>query len=280
MGATKIPVPVISVVGSVLGPHIYNHRGVDQLFIESGAPGEPPARVEIGNCADRCEAWLKRCNADEAVDALGVLGAALRDFMDAGQASMTPVEPRRERIKAIVTRHGLRYELGGHVRGGAGATPSRTFEELLRRHDFRTVADEFDRSIKHVETDPAAALTAACATLESICIVYIQDEGLSLPAKKVLGELWAVVKTSLGFDPKSVEDDDLKRILGGLASIADGMAAFRTHAGSAHGRGRGAYRPEPRHARLGIHAAHTLAAFIIETWDERSARRARGHAQS
>ena len=106
------------------------------------------------------------------------------------------VAASRERIRAILVRHGLRYEEGGRVIGGTQATPSRTFEELLRRHDFRTVADEFERSTKHVDTDPAAALTAACATLESICTVYIQDEGLALPAKKVLGELWSVVRTS------------------------------------------------------------------------------------
>lgn len=239
-----------------------------------GAPGDSPSRETAGNCSERCEVWLKRCNADEETDAMHVLGWVLREYLDSDYAvNPDHVAASRERIRAILVRHGLRYEEGGRVIGGTQATPSRTFEELLRRHDFRTVTDEFERSTKHVDTDPAAALTAACATLESSCTVYIQDEGLALPAKKVLGELWSVVRTSLGLDPKSVEEDDLKRILGGLASIADGMAAFRTHAGSAHGRGRGAYRPAPRHARLGIHAAHTLAVFIIETWEERRAKR-------
>jgi len=125
------------------------------------------------------------------------------------------------------------------------------------------------RSTQTIDTDPAASLTAACATLEAICLVYIEDEDLPLPAKKSLGELWPIVKASLGFDPKSVPDDDLKKILGGIASVVDGIAAFRTHAGSAHGRERNAYRARPRHARLGVHAAHTLTAFVIETWDER-----------
>ena len=39
--------------------------------------------------------------------------------------------------------------------------------------------------------------------------------------------------------------------------------------GSAHGRGRRAYRLQARHARLAVHASHTLVAFFIETWDER-----------
>jgi hypothetical protein len=61
----------------------------------------------------------------------------------------------------------------------------------------------------------------------------------------------------------------LVKILGGVASVVDGIGALRTHTGSAHGRGRHAYRVEPRHARLAIHAAHTLTTFLIETWARR-----------
>jgi hypothetical protein len=49
----------------------------------------------------------------------------------------------------------------------------------------------------------------------------------------------------------------------------DGLGALRTHVGSAHGRGRQAYRTSPRHARLAVHAAHTLTTFVLETWDAR-----------
>jgi hypothetical protein len=77
------------------------------------------------------------------------------------------------------------------------------------------------------------------------------------------------VQKALGLDPAEVADDDLKRILSGLASIVDGIGAFRTHVGSAHGRGRKAYRPAARHAKLAIHSAHSLVTFILETWDER-----------
>jgi hypothetical protein len=273
VSTAKIPPAVITIVADVLAEHYYSHRLLNTLFVESGAPGEPP---EASNCSDRCRQWLKRCNEDADANALEVLGGALRDFMEQDReygANGSIVAKGRDRINAMFSKYGLRYEQGGHVRGHLSATPSRTFEELLRRHDFRTVDDEFKRAMQTIDADPAAALTAACATLEAICLVYIEDEGLAQPAKKTLGELWPVVKASLGFDPKSVADDDLKKILGGIASVVDGIAAFRTHAGSAHGRERKAYRPRSRHARLGVHAAHTLAAFIIETWDERRAAR-------
>ena len=268
MQFTKIPGPVITVVSDALAGAYYSHRRLEALFAQAGAPGDPPVAQ---NCHDKCVQYLRRCNDDPNVDAFEVLGAAIADLMERGPGLGDAVK-RSEEVAKVLERYGLRYEQGGHVRGLVAASPTRTFEELLKRHDFSTVEAEFRRAMEAVERDPASALTAACATLESICLVYMEDEGLEIPAKKALGDLWPVLKASFNLDPKAVADDDLKRILGGIASIVDGIAAFRTHAGSAHGRGRGAYVPRPRHARLGVHAAHTLAVFVIETWDERKAK--------
>lgn len=113
-----------------------------------------------------------------------------------------------------------------------------------------------------------AATTAACAILESICKVYLEEEGKELPSKQTLGPLWNEVAKHLGLLPKDMADDDLRQILQGLFSIAAGVAALRTHEGSAHGRTK-AYKVSARHARLAVHAAHTMAMFVLETWEER-----------
>jgi len=63
--------------------------------------------------------------------------------------------------------------------------------------------------------------------------------------------------------------DDIKQILSGLFSIANGVGAFRTHEGSAHGHGNKSYKIEARHARLAVHAAHTMTMFVLETWEAR-----------
>ena len=44
---------------------------------------------------------------------------------------------------------------------------------------------------------------------------------------------------------------------------------LRTHASSAHGAGRRRYNIEPRHARLAVHAAHTIGLFVLESWAKR-----------
>ncbi len=90
-----------------------------------------------------------------------------------------------------------------------------------------------------------------------------------MPKKQNLKSLWAVVRGNLNFDPSQIEDRDLIEILSGLAGIISGIGALRTHASSAHGRGRKLYKVEPRHARLAVHSAHTVALFVLESWERK-----------
>lgn len=120
-----------------------------------------------------------------------------------------------------------------------------------------------------MEADPPAAITAACAILESVFKVYIEDNGLEMSNDQSVKPLWKLESKHIGFDPSAVEDDDIKKILSGMNSVVDGIGSFRTHAGTAHGQGRQTYRAQGRHARLAIHASHTLVGFVLETWDER-----------
>ena len=86
-----------------------------------------------------------------------------------------------------------------------------------------------------------------------------------MPKNKDIMSLWAKVKVDLNFDPKKLEDDDLKKIISGLVSIVDGIGSLRTHASSAHGQGKTIYKLESRHSKLAVLASHTLATFIIES---------------
>lgn len=265
MNQGKIPTPIIGVVGDVLGNHYYSHNRLNALFWESGAPGDPPE----GNCVLKCQRWLKRCNSDPKVDAFVVLGKVLEDFMemeDADNHDEIRVK-KRERVEEILAKHGLSYHQGGQIIGAGTGLPSRSLKEILASRDLSAIEVEFKRAIDNVETDPAAGITAACSMIESLCKVYIEDEGLQMPSKQIIKNLWKVVRENIGLDPRLLEDQDISRVLSGFTSVVDGIGAFRTHTGSAHGRGRKSYRLEARHARLAIHAAHTIVAFVIETWE-------------
>ena len=276
MSAPRIPNPVAVVVGQVLGCHYYSHRRLNNLFVEKGAPGDPP----VGNCEDKCIEWLKRTSADATVDALSILGAVLEEVMEVdrppqgqGEAAL---EASRQKVRDVLARFGLSYHTGGRILGTKAGVSTRSLESILRAGDLQALEVEFDRALSTIESDPAAAVTAACSSIESLCRVYIEDEDLVMPADQSIKPLWKAVQSNLGLDPSQVADDDLKRVLSGLTSIVDGLGAFRTHVGSAHGRGRVSYKPSPRHARLVVHSAHTLSVFVLETWDARKQSRGTG----
>jgi hypothetical protein len=152
---------------------------------------------------------------------------------------------------------------------GSLAGPSRTLEEFIRDRDLAAIDSEFSRALTNVESSPREAVSAASNILESICKEYIEAEGLDMPSKQDLQPIWNVVRKDLGFDPSTIEDQDLQKVLSGLISVVDGIVALRTHASSAHGAGKKSYRLEPRHARFAVHSAHTVALFVLESWDKR-----------
>ena len=264
-----LPTPVATVCGQVVGLYYYRHAAIEALFYENGALGEPPE----GSCVTKATEWLKRCAGDRAIDEYEVLGGVLAELMEADpEHEPNPEETRKSqrRVRKTLKKHSLEYRVGGRIQRIGDAPPMRRLRELLAGRDLDSVEAEFERALDNLESDPPAALTAACAILESLFKVYIEDHGLSEPSKKTLKPLWKTVQMDLNLEPKSHADEDLRRILSGLASVVDGIAALRTHAGSAHGRGRLRYRIKPRHARLAVHSAHLLTCFVLETWGEKA----------
>jgi hypothetical protein len=233
----KMPVAVIAVVSDALA-RAYSHAQIDQ-FMESA--GIEIAMQPIGNRQVKTRAWLKHAN-ETMPDPLSTLGRVITELMEVGSPyESDPNESLRDKVSKII-----------HAR------------------DLSGLQTEFDRIYHNVESDPAAAVTASCALLESLFKTYIEEQSLAMPANQTLKPLWKVVRKDLKLDPAMVEDEDLKIILGGLAATVEGIGSIRTHKGSAHGRGKKAYKIEPRHARLAAHAAFTVATFILEVWSKNS----------
>ena len=212
----------------------------------------------------KCQAWLARLH-EEVEDSLQVLGRVVEEFMDVDHPGWGDQQEGRRQIRDVLARSRMHYVQGGHISNLAGADATASVLDHLRERKLDSVEEEVHRSLQHAVTDPAAAVTAACAMVESMCKIYIGDHGLDLPARQDIGSLWKIVSKHVGFDPGSKEDNDVRRVLSGLVSVVTGIGALRTHAGSAHGRGRKRYRLQPRHARLAIHAAHTIVGFLLET---------------
>ncbi|MEL4180980.1 abortive infection family protein [Roseateles sp. PN1] len=245
------------------------HASLDSLFIYAGCDEEPPP----GSKAVKALAWLRAVNKNPELEPLTVLGRLIEGYMDkpAGESDWGYAEliQFRAKVTKALGEAGLHYLPGGQI-SGALAAPTRTLASFIKGRDIRAISDEFERASGKAEKEPREAVSAAANILESICKHYIEDMGLPMPAKQVLGELWGVVRKDLGFDPSQIADDDLRIVLTGMIQVVQGLGAFRTHASSAHGAGPKQYNLEPRHSRLAVHAAHTVALFLLESWDKRA----------
>ena len=137
--------------------------------------------------------------------------------------------------------------------------------------DFDTVVREITRARDFVENDPEDAITAACSLLEAVCRSILIELKLELPKDISLKQLYRAVRGPLKLDPKTVDSpelisSDVRAILAAMASLVDGIAALRTHAGDAHGKAAGTKRIDARIARLAINSSNSVALFLIETW--------------
>ncbi len=195
-----------------------------------------------------------------------LLGKIIEEFMEVDRYGDHQHEGRTH-IREALARYGLSYGQGGLIQNTAAGASTAALLIVLQEKRLDSVQVEFERSLQHVVADPATAITAASSMIESMCKVYLEDRGIPPPAKQDISHLWKDVSRHVGFDPGSKGDEDIRRVLSGLVSVVTGIGALRTHAGSAHGRGRKKYRLEPRHARLAIQASQTIVAFLLETTD-------------
>ena len=265
---TLIPAATIAVCSEIVARR-ETHATLDSLFMYAGAPGDPPEGSKHAKALE----WMRRINKTESVEPLRVLGRLIEAYMEEQPKALmpwesppSPSEPTdQERIAVVLARSELQYVRGGAIAGALGAV-SRTLDDYIKDFDAPALEHEFNRALSNVDQSPREAVSAASNILESVCKVYIAECKLDMPSKQDLKPVWTVVRKDLGFDPGVVEDQDLQVILTGLLAIVDGIGALRTHASSAHGAGKTQYKLEPRHARLAIHAAHTVTLFILESW--------------
>ncbi len=265
MSYIKLPRSVIEIVSSVLSD-FNTHDSLNYMFLASGAPKEIPQAKK----KDKCSAWLMQCNNDHLINPLDILGKILEVFMEVDvEHRLEEQQAARNKINTILNKHNLQYKQSGRIISTTINLSTCCFLNIIKSKDLSTVEHEFNRILNTLEIDPPSALTAACSMVESLFKVYIEDEGLLMPSEQCIGPLWKVVKGNLGLEPTSLIDNDFRKILAGLSSTVDGLGSLRSHASSAHGKGRKCYKIRTRHARLAVHAAHALCVFILETWDDR-----------
>jgi hypothetical protein len=141
--------------------------------------------------------------------------------------------------------------------------------------DSEHVVGAWERAAARKDSDPEGAITASRTLLETVCKHILAEFGHHDLDAHDLPKLYAITANELQIAPSQHTEEAFKRILGSCSSLVEGLATLRNRLGDSHGKAPGAVRPAPRHARLAVNIAGSMAVFLMETFEARmSTRRA------
>ena len=163
--------------------------------------------------------------------------------------------------------------IGRHV--GIGVTPALGAAKVtLGGTDPGYIAQQITRMETAVLNDPTLAIGTAKELVETCCKTILQARNISFGRSADLPELIKATVKVLELAPDNIPDsnkaaDTIKRLLNNLATITQGIAELRNQYGTGHGKVAGSKGLGPRHAKLAVGAASTLAVFLAETHNEK-----------
>ncbi len=152
-----------------------------------------------------------------------------------------------------------------------------TVEELAETasgFDTKILRQQIDRIRNSIEDDPDLAIGTAKELVETTCRTILADYGLTADPGWDVTRLVKEARGVLKLVPEDVPDsakgaETIKRMLSNLGQISQGIAELRNLYGTGHGKD-GQFRGlGPRHARLAVGCATTLATFLFETHEFR-----------
>lgn len=148
-------------------------------------------------------------------------------------------------------------------------------EKSVKAGDMAYLSQQITRMESAVEADPALAIGTAKELVETCCSTILVELGVVPDKEWTLSKLVKETASRLRLTPEDVADDargaaSIRQVLGNLGGMVAGIAELRNHYGTGHGEAIGHGGLGPRHARLAVGAASTLAAFLFETFEQRS----------
>ena len=152
------------------------------------------------------------------------------------------------------------------------AVPSElSIDSILKKFDSESIQNVWQKALERKLTDPEGAITLSRTLLESVCKhildeleVDYNDKNIDLPA------LYKKTATELNLSTSQHTEPIFKQILGGCSGVVNGLGNLRNKLGDAHGKGKNAIKPAPRHAELSVNLAGSMALFLVQTFQSKS----------
>ncbi|WP_442884952.1 abortive infection family protein [Arthrobacter sp. Soc17.1.1.1] len=133
------------------------------------------------------------------------------------------------------------------------------------------IQEQLLRLNRAVNDDPALAIGSSKELIESTAKVVLIERGHVVDDRADLPALVKEAQHALGLHPSSVTPgpdgtDAIKKILGGVSSIAIGVAELRNRGyGTGHGPAGARTGLSERHAHLAVNAAVTWCQLMLDT---------------
>jgi hypothetical protein len=156
-------------------------------------------------------------------------------------------------------------------RTGVSGTPGvAEARKALVAADEGYVAQQITRMETAVVNDPPLAIGTAKELVETCCRTILRKRKVRIEGNPDLPQLVKLTVKELELTPDNIPDkakaaESIKRLLSNLATITQGIAELRNLYGTGHGKDSRSRGLGPRHAKLAVGAASTLAVFLVET---------------
>jgi len=121
-----------------------------------------------------------------------------------------------------------------------------------------------------IETSPHVSIGIAKELIETCCKSIFDERNESYDKNWNLPKLMKETTKLLKLTPEDIPNEakaasSIKQILGSLSSVVHGIGEIRNEYGSGHGKDGRFKGLQPRHAKLAVGAASTLAIYLLET---------------
>jgi hypothetical protein len=142
----------------------------------------------------------------------------------------------------------------------------------LSNLSVRAVRSQWFTAASRVTRSASASITAARTLLESTCQTILIELNETPDSSGDLSRLYNQTRRALHIDASSGVPQAVHQLLNGLVQVVNGLSALSNQAGDRHGLPEGARVSDRSMAGLAVHAAGTVALFLVITY--RSSRRA------
>ncbi len=143
-------------------------------------------------------------------------------------------------------------------------------KEIQKILNAEYVSQQIHLMESSIEVAPHISIGLAKELIETCCKSIIDERNVQYDKDWDLGRLMKETSKLLKLTPNDIPNEikaasSIKQILGSLSSVVQGIAEVRNEYGSGHGKD-GKFRGlQPRHAKLAVGAASTLAIYLLET---------------